>query len=248
MAAPTMGEENSDLATQCMAFCQALASKGQTFSFALNVGSSFMFSLDTRGNVSSTLSKKRKSPSTQRRNAKRRAEFLAKKRGPLPEIESTSVEIAPEKEPEHGNEKHDFKCGQCEKKFKSEKDLNIHIGKTHKKVDSESDLATPERPRQQPRSSVGLSASPLLNTTREESTTNNDIEEQKDEKIHSFISVLKTALVLWPEDEQPHRCPPWERYRNLKCRVKAEIENQEYAAAGECDDCGENVNDCECGS
>ena len=95
---------------------------------------------------------------------------------------------------------------------------------------------------------MSLSASPLLNTTREESTTNNDIEEQKDEKIHSFISVLKTALVLWPEDEQPHRCPPWERCRNLKCRVKAEIENQEYAAAGECDDCGENVNDCECGS
>ena len=24
------------------------------------------------------------------------------------------------------------------------------------------------------------------------------------------------------------------------------IENQEYAAAGECDDCGENVNDCKC--
>ena len=107
MAAPTMGEENSNLATQCMAFCQALASKGRTFSFAINVGSSFTFSLDTRGNVSSTLSKKRKSPSTQRR--KRRAEFLAKKRGPLPEIESSSVEIAPEKEAEHGNEKHDFK-------------------------------------------------------------------------------------------------------------------------------------------
>ena len=74
------------------------------------------------------------------------------------------------------------------------------------------------------------------------------IEEQKDEEIQSFISVLKTALVLWPEDDPPHRCPPWVRCQNLKCRVEAEIENQEYAAAGECDDCGENVNDCECGS
>ena len=246
MAAPTMGEENSDLATQCMAFCQALASKGQTFSFALNVGSSFTFSLDTRGNVSSTLSKKRKSPSTQRRNARRRAEFLAKKRGPLPEIESSPVKITPEKEAEHGNEEHDFKCGQCDKMFKSENGLNIHIGKTHKKVDS--DLATPEHPRQKPRISVSLSASPLLDTTREECTTDNGIEKQKDEEIHSFISVLKTALVLWPEDDPPHKCPPWVRCQNLKCRVEAEIENQEYAAAGECDDCGENINDCECGS
>ena len=32
MAAPKMGDEKSDLASQCMAFCQALASKGQIFS------------------------------------------------------------------------------------------------------------------------------------------------------------------------------------------------------------------------
>ena len=95
---------------------------------------------------------------------------------------------------------------------------------------------------------MSLSASPLLNTTREECNTNNGMEEQKDKETHSFISVLKTALVLWPEDDPPHRCPPWESCRNLKCRVEAEIENQEYEAAGECDDCGENLNDCECGS
>ena len=89
MAAPKMGDEKSDLASQCMAFCQALASKGQIFSFTLNVGSSFAFSLDTRENGSSTLSKKRKSPATRRRNARRRAEFLAKKRGP-PESESSA--------------------------------------------------------------------------------------------------------------------------------------------------------------
>ena len=70
MAALAMSEDNSDLASQCMAFCQALASKGQTFSFTLNVGPSFTFSLDTRGNGSTSLSKKRKSPSTQRRNSR----------------------------------------------------------------------------------------------------------------------------------------------------------------------------------
>ena len=82
-----MGDEKSDLASQCMAFCQALASKGQILSFTLKVGSAF--SLDTRGNGTSSLTKKRKSPSTRRRNARRRAEFLAKKRGP-PENESSA--------------------------------------------------------------------------------------------------------------------------------------------------------------
>ena len=86
-----MGEDNSNLASQCMAFCQALASKGQIFSFTLKVGSSFAFSLDTRGNGTSSLTKKRKSPSTRRRNARRRAEFLAKKR------ESSTEKSTPEK-------------------------------------------------------------------------------------------------------------------------------------------------------
>ena len=165
MAAPKMGDEKSDLASQCMAFCQPLASKGQIFSLTLNVGSSFAFSLDTRENGSSTLSKKRKSPSTRRRNARRRAEFLAKKRGP-PESESSAGKTTPEKvaRPEKGR---DFKCDQCDKDFKSENGLKIHVGKTHNKVDS--DLATPEVARNQLRSSVSLSASPLLNTSREES-------------------------------------------------------------------------------
>ena len=163
MAALAMSEDNSDLASQCMAFCQALASKGQTFSFSLNVGPSFTFSLDTRGNGSTTLSKKRKTPSTQRRNSRRRAEFLAKKHGPPPETEPS---VEKETEPEEENI---FQCDQCENNFKSENGLKIHIGKTHKKA--ESILATPECPRQPSRSSVSLSASPLLDTSREESYT-----------------------------------------------------------------------------
>ena len=159
MAAPEMGEDNSNLASQCMAFCQALASKGQIFSFTLKVGSSFAFSLDTRGNGTSSFTKKRKSPSTRRRNARRRAEFLAKKRGP-PEKSTPEKVARPVKAKE-------FKCDQCEKDFKSENGLKIHVGKTHNRVDS--DLATPEVARNQLRSSESLSASPLLNTSREES-------------------------------------------------------------------------------
>ena len=160
-----MGEDKSNLASQCMAFCQALASKGQIFSFTLKVGSSFAFSLDTRGNGTSSLAKKRKSPSTRRRNARRRAEFLAKKRGP-PESECSAEKSTPEKVacPVKAKE---FKCDQCDKDFKSENGLKIHVGKTHNRVDS--DLATPEVARNQLRSSESLSASPLLNTSREES-------------------------------------------------------------------------------
>ena len=165
MAAPEMGEDKSNLASQCMAFCQALASKGQIFSFTLKVGSSFAFSLDTRGNGTSSLTKKRKSPSTRRRNARRRAEFLAKKRGP-PESESSTEKSTPEKVacPVKAKE---FKFDQCDKDFKSENGLKIHVGKTHNRVDS--DIVTLEVARNQLRSFESLSASPLLNTSLEES-------------------------------------------------------------------------------
>ena len=171
MAAPEMGEDNSNLASQCMAFCQALASKGQIFSFTLKVGSSFAFSLDTRGNGTSSLTKKRKSPSTRRRNARRRAEFLAKKRGP-PESESSTEKSTPEKVARPVKAK-EFKCDQCDKDFKSENGLKIHVGKTHNRVDS--DLATPEVARNQLRSSGSLYASPFLNTSGEESVIQHEV-------------------------------------------------------------------------
>ena len=202
MAALAMSEDNSDLASQCMAFCQALASKGQTFSFSLNVGPSFTFSLDTRGNGSTTLSKKRKTPSTQRRNSRRRAEFLAKKHGPPPETEPS---VEKETEPEEENI---FQCDQCENNFKSENGLKIHIGKTHKKV--ESDFATPECPRQQPRSSVSLFASPLLNICREESTINpdvvvGDLSPTKSVRKHTCPSFLCSRYQCPKETEEQKR-------------------------------------------
>ena len=192
-----MGEDNSNLASQCMAFCQALASKGQIFSFTLKVGSSFAFSLDTRGNGTSSLTKKRKSPSTRRRNARRRAEFLAKKRGP-PEKSTPEKVARPVKAKE-------FKCDQCEKDFKSENGLKIHVGKTHNRVDS--DLATPEVARNQLRSSESLSASPLLNTSREES------------------AIQQKALVgdLSPPFVPKHKCPS---YLCSKFRCPKETEEQ----------------------
>ena len=77
------------MANKCLEFCQALASHRQKFSFSLNVGSNFSFSLDTREKPTSldtskvdTLQrgmKKKLSPSQVRRNLKRKGDYLRKK-------------------------------------------------------------------------------------------------------------------------------------------------------------------------
>ena len=75
-----VSEATSPLATQCLAFCQTLASQGQAFKFSLTLGKSFSFILDTKmGDSSSSKARKKLSPSTIRRNQKRRQEFLATK-------------------------------------------------------------------------------------------------------------------------------------------------------------------------
>ena len=84
MAAVT---EDSSLASQCLDFCQMLAGKSLSFSFSLTVGTNFSFSLETKGKgaLSSPKKKKNPTPSTLRRNARRREEFLKKKLAPTAE-------------------------------------------------------------------------------------------------------------------------------------------------------------------
>ena len=75
----------TNLATKCLDFCQILSSQGLAFKFSLTVGSNFSFTLDTKVLASDTQAKKKKSsPSTIRRNARRREEFLIKKQNPAP--------------------------------------------------------------------------------------------------------------------------------------------------------------------
>ena len=86
MTASASGED-SPLANKCFDFCNALASQGMAFSFSLTLGSHFSFSLETRELAPCFDSKdkakyKKKSPSTIRRNARRRDEFLRKKQCP----------------------------------------------------------------------------------------------------------------------------------------------------------------------
>ena len=141
-----------------------------------------------------------------------------------------------------------FECDRCDFVSDTQRGLKVHTGKSHKNAEV---LRDEEH-------EVSLVLSEPSDEVRDDiispvGCANNDLQGQEmkgqnDEGVSSFISALKNTFNLWPEDDPPHRCHPWEPCRNLKCRVKAEIENQEYAAAGECDDCGENVNDCECGS
>ena len=80
-----MCEANSSLATKCLDFCQAVTSQGMEINFSLNIGSTFSFSLDTRHKMPLAVDSKKKkkaSPSTFRRNAGRREEFLKTKRCP----------------------------------------------------------------------------------------------------------------------------------------------------------------------
>ena len=105
MAADLLSAVDPSLASQCLAFCQALASQGKDFSFSLTINSTFSFSLDTKeSNVKSTLvkTKKRSSPSTQRRNTRRRTEFLKRKLNfgsTSPSASDTSVDTSSDSRP-----------------------------------------------------------------------------------------------------------------------------------------------------
>ena len=79
MAAMPVCEEDAKLASQCLDFCQTLAGKSLTFSFSLTIGSSFSFSVDTMEKEVLVPQRKKKTPSTLRRDARRREELLKKK-------------------------------------------------------------------------------------------------------------------------------------------------------------------------
>jgi len=69
------------LAYKCLEVCQALVAKGEPFKFSLSMGATLTFSLDTRGKeeTPTPMARKKVSPSTMRRNARRKEAFLEKK-------------------------------------------------------------------------------------------------------------------------------------------------------------------------
>ena len=119
--------EDSSLAAQCLAICQTLTSQGKAFSMSINVGPNFSFSWDTKSKEAlPSRAKKKASPSTLRRNKRRREEFLKKKSMSLEKVDSDkdASQIAT------------FSCDECEHVSKTDKGLKIHKGKTHKSVEN----------------------------------------------------------------------------------------------------------------
>ena len=160
---------DATLVSKCMAFCQALASQGQAFNFSLAIGPTFSFSLDTRSKeLEGPVAKKRTSPSTQRRNAKRRKEFVNKKQ------QSLSARIPPE---DDAAALKSPKCDQCDYEAASEKGLRQHVRMKHQKPTmggATSGHTTPENLRGQGDYTMtkSLTSSPLLLNSREENCPN----------------------------------------------------------------------------
>ena len=89
-----MGGVDPTLASKCLDLCQALIGQGKALNFSLSyTGTSYTFSLDTRSkDTPSPQARKKTSPSTLRRNARRREEFLKRKAETTPEAMDTTAD------------------------------------------------------------------------------------------------------------------------------------------------------------
>ena len=102
------------------------------------------------------------SKATQRRNAKRREEFLKKK------LKTATVQEKIVTDKESTIRSATFPCEQCGNTFKTESGLKIHIGRSHK--------LPPAEKLRNPTEAASLSASPLKDSARSISCHNCDEE------------------------------------------------------------------------
>ena len=117
-----VAEVGSSLLTKCLDFCQALSNQGQVINFSVAIGPDFTFSLDTRRKEGSTVAKKKASPSTVKRNARRKEEYLKRKNKPSSVNTTEELEVVSDAP----------KCDQCNFKAASEKGLRQHQRMKHK--------------------------------------------------------------------------------------------------------------------
>ena len=197
----TVNESDSSLANKCLDLCLALAGQGKAFRFSLTIGSTFTFSLDSREGKETPLpSRKKKSPSTLRRNAKRKEDFLKKK--------STSASASGlESNQELMLQRQEFQCDECDFKSKSENGLKIHKGKSHKEVSTPEKLRKPST-----QQSLLVSPSPTRNEKRIESCHNCDMDMSpthlcKDDGDSEADEVPDAPIVCCCGCGAPERCP-----------------------------------------
>ena len=139
MAEASVGD--SSLAHQCLALCQTLASQGRTFSLSLTAGSSFIFSMESKGvAIPAEKVKKKSSPSTLRRNTRKRDIFLRRKLESHTKMEASSeCPPCPSSPPPPITspkkvEGRPFKCDLCAASFVSKHGLKYHMESIHKTV------------------------------------------------------------------------------------------------------------------
>ena len=203
-----VGENDSSLATQCLALCQALASQGMEFNFSLTIGSTFSFSLDTKSKEAlSSKAKKKVSPSTLRRNKKRREEFLKKKSMPSEAEKSESDKEA--------SQDATFQCDQCENIFKNEKGLKIHMGRAHKTVSpvEKKQSSSPESLRQPASYSSVASKSLSLSSLSDTEDREDELRFQEEIRFHK---------------ENPNTC----EFCRKKCDLKVDMMEQCVVTGG----------------
>ena len=148
-----VAEVGSSLLSKCLDLCQALCNQGQAFKFSVTIGKDFTFSMDTRSKAAIPGIKKKASPSTLRRNARRREEYLQRKQNPSPVNSTEEVEIVSDA----------LSCDQCDYKPASEKGLRQHKRMKHKL--SQPALTTPEKNRTSS-SVASLAVSPSAEASR----------------------------------------------------------------------------------
>ena len=168
----TVAEVGSSLLSKCLDLCQALCNQGQAFNFSVTIGKDFTFSMDTRSKEVSPVKvvKKKASPSTRRRNALRRQEFLNKKRSPSSRnsCEVEAVSDAPS-------------CDQCDYKAASEKGLKQHKRMKH----MASKLASSENSAKQ--------STPEKEILREELEDSCNISQPSEMRDEEILSVMLTS-------------------------------------------------------
>ena len=122
----TVSDKDSSLVTKCMEFTMQLANQGKGFNFSLSLPSGFSFSLDfsQEKTTSRIPEKKKKSPSTLRRNSQRRKTFLDKK-----VMEKQAEVQLVYSQPSSKNKK--IKCDKCEATFQDSDLLKQHIAENH---------------------------------------------------------------------------------------------------------------------
>ena len=127
-----VSECDSSLTAKCLDICQTLATKGLAFSFSLKIGSTYTFSLESRKMDVPKQTRKKPSPSTQRRNALRRQKFLESKEADKSSKSPSDVEteVAEASTAATGS----FNCDACEFIGESNISLRIHKSRMHKTI------------------------------------------------------------------------------------------------------------------